>query len=365
MSGKTCVPSSVVRLAERILARECEVLASYERCLTEAGSALVRDQETTAETMAQARSIVRAVALLMTNTQAQSVEDVNPLSWQIGTHRAAARTHPTESLRAAGMFVESVMNVALECEREVGPCPESFGAFSLYLMSTVLDRLQSGAASYAEFLLGEVCRANEHERCRIARELHDRVGHSLSAAHRLVEVAQIHQEAEPGPPARSLDSAALAVAEALETTRQVAADLRLDPLSAPMAEALIRVIRPLASPQLQLQVRVNGDEAWMPAQTRDEVFLILREAMRNAVRHSEASMLRVCVDVAPHEVRASVADDGVGFHAEAADSFSSGIRSMQERAELLGGSVRVWNRRGDGSQVELIVPVTGNHRAAV
>ncbi len=108
-----------------------------------------------------------------------------------------------------------------------------------------------------------------------------------------------------------------------------------------------------------VRLQVNGDETWAPPAIRDESFLVIREAIRNALAHGDPGIVLIRVDIAPHEVRAWVEDDGSGFDITAQDSERGGLLSMRERSELMGGSISIMSKPGWGSQVELVVPLAG------
>jgi signal transduction histidine kinase len=103
---------------------------------------------------------------------------------------------------------------------------------------------------------------------------------------------------------------------------------------------------------------VEGDEGLLPARTRDQMFLILREALRNAMAHSGMGLVRVVVRVAEGEAIGIVEDDGGGFDPdEAKRDGSGGLRYMEERTALLGGRLRVESAADRGTRVEVEVPL--------
>ena len=90
----------------------------------------------------------------------------------------------------------------------------------------------------------------------------------------------------------------------------------------------------------------------------DEAFLIVREALRNALAHSDPGTIDVNVEIVPHELRASVVDDGGGFAVD--DTVPGfGLTSMRERAELLGGTTVLTASPGQPTRVDLTVPLPG------
>ena len=103
---------------------------------------------------------------------------------------------------------------------------------------------------------------------------------------------------------------------------------------------------------------MSGDERWAQPEILDEAFLMIREASHNALRHASASMLIINVIITPHELRASIEDDGCGFDPrQRPESGGVGLASMHERAGLLKGMMRITSRIGLGTQVEFLIPL--------
>jgi signal transduction histidine kinase len=108
-----------------------------------------------------------------------------------------------------------------------------------------------------------------------------------------------------------------------------------------------------------VRLHVSGDEAWAPPAVLDEVFLILREALRNALTHAAPQLVLIGVEICARELTAWVMDDGRGFSPPAATQTASGsgLASMRERAALVGGRLVVSSMPGHGTRVELHVPI--------
>ena len=105
-------------------------------------------------------------------------------------------------------------------------------------------------------------------------------------------------------------------------------------------------------------LRVEGDEERVPGYVRGQIFLVLREAVRNAVSHSGCGSISVGLDIGPEGVVGRVEDDGHGFDASAANG-GVGLRSMRERATLLDGDLGLRSEPGRGTRVEVSVPLAG------
>ena len=151
-----------------------------------------------------------------------------------------------------------------------------------------------------------------------------------------------------------------ALVEAMRRLRLVTSGLRDEPVTSfekALADFLNRVCA-----DADVHLVVLGDETWASAAIIDEAFLIVREALRNALAHGAPQSVVVGVEVTRRELRAWVDDDGKGF-AVGDDAESptagTGLATMRERAALLGGTVAITSKSGRGTSVELSVPLSG------
>jgi two-component system sensor histidine kinase UhpB len=198
----------------------------------------------------------------------------------------------------------------------------------------------------------------EEERRALARELHDEVGQTLTAV--LAHVDAIARLAPPG-----LDEAVAGCREgaraALEQVRRVVTRLRPDTLEDLGLGSALRAMSARVGRQFGLRVTLHVDERLPPLNADAElaVYRVAQEAMTNAARHARASevVLRLGMDDGGLVLR--VRDDGCGVRDRIAGT--SGIRGMQERALLVGGTVRVGAPAGGGTEVVLRIPTLEAH----
>jgi signal transduction histidine kinase len=341
-----------------------EILAAYQRNLETTGSPIVLDPVARRQAMVQADQIITDVVHSLREGRVHLDEGYRLLAWDIGATRAATGMHPRESLKAAAIFFEAATT---SLARHISSDPESIGLFVLIVLAlnqSISDRIREAATTYSGYLLERIHEAHLEERRRIALELHDRIGSVVSLAHRQLELYELYSTTEPARASARVVSAQQAIQEIMHNIRGLTSDLRLQEPLKSLEKALLRYIDSARADDVTIRVRVNGDESWAPPGVADESFLVLREAVRNALTHAKPTMVLVRVDIAPHELRASVVDNGVGFDTSHPSS-GVGLSAMQERAALMGGVVTVSSRPGRGTHVDLLVPLPGhqNERA--
>jgi PAS domain S-box-containing protein len=196
----------------------------------------------------------------------------------------------------------------------------------------------------------------EAERRRIARDLHDVVLQDLAAA---VQGLQANQ-AEAKGSTRSIDLEAEidALRTAVSSLRSAIYDLRLEG-SQPFVravEALVEFNRQLA-PGREITLAVqDGLPLELPDGPDVEVLRVLREALVNVRSHSDARRVEVTLCRSRDRMRASVADDGRGFNRTSVRE-GVGLSAMRERARSVGGRLEIESRPGNGTRVNVEVPL--------
>jgi PAS domain S-box-containing protein len=213
-------------------------------------------------------------------------------------------------------------------------------------------------------------KAEAAERERISRELHDRVAHSMAVALQSLELHSALAESAPHRAVEKLELARESIKRAVDQTRSLAAELRHMPegeLEDGLPAALEALVRTYAPDGLQVELAFHPGDEWgwedIPVQVGAQAYLVMREALTNAVRHSGCERVRMGLEIRGAEIVGAVEDDGEGFDLEVAEGTSLsgglGLRSMRERAGMLGGSLRVDSAPGAGTKVELRVPIGG------
>ena len=205
-------------------------------------------------------------------------------------------------------------------------------------------------------------RAQAEERRRLSRELHDRVAHDIALVHQSLELHEVLKTRDPERAAAKMELARRTVREALESTRDLSMELRQPEVRRGLEAALSDLLRDIVPPTVGCNLTVEGDETLIPPGARTQLFLILREAIRNAVAHSGADRIEVELDVGRETVVGRVEDDGRGFDPEKVLSAgSNGLQAMEERATLVGGTLGVSSAPDRGTQIKVHVPLAKEH----
>ena len=290
---------------------------------------------------------------------AHQIEDQS--SKDMGTLRAQERIHPEESVRAALILSKTILCVI---DRELSPSGASQGEMTQVASSVyecALERVVRASASYWDYLLLENQKSHAEERRRIGRELHDRIANSLAVIYHNVNLYESLKDENSSRAQEKLDTIREMSWEALSSARSLSAELRKSLGKSGLEATLSDLLAALVPEGVHASISATGDESLAPRHIREELFLILREALRNAVIHSEASWIRVKLSAKPELIRAEVLDDGRGFDTTSENySPGTGVESMIERTNLLGGSFHVGREPDGGTRVEVRVPLGKN-----
>ena len=207
----------------------------------------------------------------------------------------------------------------------------------------MLDRLEQERRDSARRALG----AQEGERLRIARELHDEVGQALTAVLLQLDRAQAGVGGESGERIREARETARAT---LEEVRVIARNLRPEALDDLGLAAALRQLCVEAERTGVLVERVISASVTLDEEAEVVVYRVAQEAMTNALRHAGAEKIVLTLQRDTELTFLRVLDDGRGI-AEAADG--AGVRGMRERALLVGGTLEVAGSPGGGTSVTL------------
>lgn len=212
---------------------------------------------------------------------------------------------------------------------------------------TALDLKETNAHLLATRSLLEES-ARDHERLRLARELHDVAGHKLTALKLNLTALERSSDAAAQPTIKVVSQLAT---ELLDDIRGVVAQIRQhDGLD--MRDALTQLIAPLPSPRIHLEV---GADARVDSVAQAETLLrVVQEALTNIVRHSQAANAWIVLERSGGFVRLSIRDDGGGV-APLREGF--GLKGMRERLALVAGALEISRDSSGGVALNITVPL--------
>ncbi|HVR02010.1 MAG TPA: PAS domain S-box protein [Polyangia bacterium] len=208
-------------------------------------------------------------------------------------------------------------------------------------------------------LLNDVITAQEDERRRIARELHDETAQTLASL--LVGLRSVEESPEIEQARKAAGTLRASVAAALEGVQRIARGLRpsiLDDLG--LEEALERLgVEMTRAHGFAVDLQVTGARLpRLPEPTEVALYRIAQEALTNAGKHAAAKGVSILVHRSHVSVRLVIEDDGKGFDTgESRSEGQLGLVGMRERAHLVGGSMTVESSRGRGTTVGVNVPL--------
>ncbi len=298
-----------------------------------------------------ARSVTRPVAVLTEHAERIAGGE---LAWPIpdlGGDEVGRLGKSLERMRQnLGLLIGNVAEVNAQLEQRVQARTKE--------LNEANARLREREETRSE-LLRKVITAQEDERKRIARELHDETSQGLAVLAMGIEAAQ--DALRSGRVPRLEEVKGLAV-RTLEDVHRLILDLRpsvLDDLG------LLSAIRWYAERYLEsrgVAVRCEfGEMRRLPPEMETALFRICQETMGNVARHAQATAVLVQVGIEADEVVVDIEDDGTGFDPKAAAGGEGrrpwGLMGIRERAQILGGVARVESSPGQGTHVAVRIPV--------
>jgi signal transduction histidine kinase len=222
------------------------------------------------------------------------------------------------------------------------------------------------AAAYVVLLVGAVreiagyqrslaAAARLEERQRLARELHDGLTQDIAL------IASLGEGRDGPPGERRWEMMRKAAGRAWVESRALMGTLA-DPDPEPLGTALEQTVRDaIGSFPIEAQFDIPPGVDAEPA-TRDALLRVAREAALNAARHADARVVRVELDNGDG-VRLTIRDDGTGFAPATTNGVGFGLKSMRQRAEMLGSRLELMSREGEGTRVSIHVPAEAEVRS--
>lgn len=329
-----------------------EIILSFERHLRAQTGTLLDNNDVRDQLLDEIRSILDEIA----NSYPWVTEHVDPgpmsLSTEIGASEAIEGV-----LRAANVLFETAMPLVQRAFSAVG---RSDAEATLVLHRVIMSSIASSAASHAGLTLKSIRDSHRAQLARLARNLHDRTAHALGVALQNIELHEVHASHDVARAQDKLHRAKQAMRQALDSVRYFSAELHTTIRPDKLREAITQYLAANAESNILTTVKVTGDTATLPEEVCSEVYVTIREAIRNALVHSGTTRLDVTVEVSKSRLLATVSDAGRGFSIKEATKAGEaiGLSSMQERVQLLGGTLRLSSLPGQGTTVKILIPLS-------
>jgi two-component system sensor histidine kinase UhpB len=220
-----------------------------------------------------------------------------------------------------------------------------------HALNDMLDRLESERAASGRRALA----AQEAERRRVARDLHDEVGQLLTSV-----VLQLEGASRTAPPRLRADLVEVqeTAREGVEAVREIARGLRppaLDEFG--LRAALVALAEGFGERTgLPVTAEIAGVLPGLDGDAELAIYRVAQEALTNAARHASASTVSLALAGSDGAIRLRIRDDGAGISADQLDNGGGGLAGMRERALLIGGSLHIGSGLQGGTEVVLEVP---------
>jgi signal transduction histidine kinase len=335
-----------------------QILARYLDLLRQADSPLLASAAAMRQVEAQLYNVVDDVAAAFGMVAAAASRDDDsdePLSESIGRSRAEAGIHPSQSLQAASLIFEAALPTIAGRLASLGDATPELTAGRL-LNGAILERMAVAARAYVDLLLDKAHGSNRDERRRLSRELHDVAAPAVALGLQNLELYEVYIDTDPAKAAVKLAAARQSMLDALATIRNLSAQSRENVGVSGLQEA-IRSYLSTVPTDIATELNVQGDLGHISLAYSEELYLIVREAVRNAVDHGQPRHIRVEVRSGPGELFAQVRNDGVGFSVQRTlgSEHHVGLDSMRERADLLGARLTIKSAVRTGTTVSVSV----------
>ncbi len=335
-----------------------EIFEEYERALAETGSLLVVGDGTTRDQLRKnASDVLGRAAKVLAGEERSLLAVEEEIYRNIEAADEPLNPHPDESFRAGVALCKAAVGTVVR-NLVPGTPPEEVAGIALAVQEIVMDRVSRMVmASYVDYLLTKVKETQFEERRRFSRELHDRLAHEMTVVTQSMDLYEAFRETDPGKARYRFDLARRSAQEALDLMGEFSRELRLTETSEGLRIALQNLMRISVPDGVEWEVSFEGNEEHLPDYVRDQLYMVLREGVRNAVAHSGSAKISVEVGVTPKRVTAVVRDHEGGFETESVAPEGMGLRSMKERASLLGGTFSLEPDPEGGARAEVRLPL--------
>ncbi|MDJ0594555.1 MAG: sensor histidine kinase [Pleurocapsa sp. MO_226.B13] len=236
--------------------------------------------------------------------------------------------------------------------------------FVLLLVGAVLAEHESRTKLFQanrrlrEYALKIENQATLQERNRIAREIHDSVGHYLTAQSIQLENTSVFLTQDPTKAANHLAKARQLGKDALFNIRASVATLRNNPIqNQPLKTTIEKLIQEFQS-NTKIAIAPKIDlTSKLPVEINTAIYRIVQEALTNITKHSQATKVDLYLQETTDQILLSIRDNGCGFN-QNDNTTGFGLQGMEERTKALQGDFAIATKLGQGSQIEITIPLS-------
>jgi signal transduction histidine kinase len=193
------------------------------------------------------------------------------------------------------------------------------------------------------------------ERNRLARDIHDSIGHYLTATNIQLAKAQAYFKIDPESALKAIEDARTASTEAMEDVRESVRSLKAQK-DFSLSTVIKELIGRIEGKNFDIKFQLEGDDSRCSYAVRLAIYRVIQEALTNAVKHSLCSKINISVSFADNMVYLSVKDDGKGFIIGNISESSSGLSGLKERIELVRGSFHIRTSPDEGTLITVEAP---------
>ncbi|MDW7650968.1 MAG: sensor histidine kinase [Bacillota bacterium] len=292
----------------------------------------------------------------------QAYEEAQHIQLQLSMMRERESQHRArrEQLEAMLRRLSETVLRAEKLESQVGMALQLISG-GLQGVTVKLDELQ-----LRQQLSLRIIKAQEEERLRVAREIHDGPAQSMANVVLRAEICEKLMAVEPDKVRAELHDLKEMVKESLDEVRKIIFDLRpmvLDDLGVvPTLRRFIAELQKRTEMSIELVV-LNGEDQRLASALEVAIFRIVQESLNNIYKHAHAKRSVIKLEILSSRINISIADDGCGFDTDRVmkniDMDCFGLLGMRERVELLDGQVKIISGKDRGTEIQVSIPIKG------
>lgn len=234
-------------------------------------------------------------------------------------------------------------------------------AYFLYIRFKYKQKvfLQHEMLKQQELRSKAVIEAEENERQRIAKELHDGIGQLLSAVKLNFSNIESLPEMQRSSVKPLLKNAIDLVDDSVNEIRTISHNMMPNALiKTGLATAVREFLNRIASDKLKIELNVHGINSRLDKTTESILFRVLQEIITNIIKHAQASFVQIQLINHESELTLMVEDNGVGFDPDKVSGSGIGLKNIQSRIEYLNGSLHIDSQKGKGTTITIEIPLT-------